>query len=96
MFFAQQHDVGAMVPPQSGKVLSLADLFRELNTLSNQYENRLHYTVNHCRLDAVFERIVDSSEQPPTFANGLGKASLMGSPSTGYIHNGYVETETVT
>ncbi|XP_039958273.1 ATP-binding cassette sub-family A member 13 [Bactrocera tryoni] len=92
----REHDVEAMVPPQSNKVLSLADLFRELNTLSKQYENRLHYTVSHCRLDAVFERILDSSEQPPTIANGLGKSSLMGSPSTGYIHNGYVETETVT
>ncbi|XP_011187899.2 ATP-binding cassette sub-family A member 13 [Zeugodacus cucurbitae] len=92
----REHDVEAMVPPQSNKVLSLADLFRELNTLSNQYENRLHYTVNHCRLDAVFERILDSSEKPSTFANGLSKSGLMGSPSTGYIHNGYVETETVT
>lgn len=77
-------------------MITLADLFSELNSLSEQYEHRLHYTVSHCRLDAVFERILDFSEKHPTLSYGPTKAGLIGSPSTGYIHNGYVETETVT
>ncbi|XP_004523945.1 ATP-binding cassette sub-family A member 13 [Ceratitis capitata] len=92
----RENDVDAMVPPQSQKVITLADLFSELNSLSEQYEHRLHYTVSHCRLDAVFERILDFSEKHPTLSYGPTKAGLIGSPSTGYIHNGYVETETVT
>ncbi|XP_067640945.1 glucosylceramide transporter ABCA12 [Eurosta solidaginis] len=85
-----------MVPNRNYKTLTLTDLFNELKTLSEQYEHRLYYTISHCRLDAVFERILDSSDRPSTFSNGWGKSSSMGSPSSGYIHNGYVETETVT
>lgn len=92
----QENDIEVMPSSNQPKTLTLADLFGELKVLSEQYENRLHYTVSHCRLDAVFEHILDASEQPSTYHKGLSKSALIGSPSTGYIHNGYVETETVT
>ncbi|XP_017472592.1 PREDICTED: ATP-binding cassette sub-family A member 13 [Rhagoletis zephyria] len=92
----QESDSDTSQTTPNDKAITLAGLFTELEALSEQYEGHLHYTVNHCRLDAVFERILDSSEQPSPLSAGLNKSGLMGSPSTGYIHNGYVETETIT
>lgn len=57
---------------------TLAELFRRMNFLTSEYTS-VRFAVNLCRLDTVFEKILDNSE-------------LQG----GYVHNGYVETETIT
>lgn len=77
--------------------LTLSELFHELHDLSQQISASIRYAVNKCKLDAVFERIIDKSDEKIK-ANGysLQSPALDGSASTGYIHNGYIETETVT
>lgn len=73
---------------------TLSQLFHDLNTLSQEVSRNVRYAVNKCKLDAVFERIVDGNENNPR-QNGIKTSpAVLGSLSTGYIHNGYVETET--
>ncbi|XP_061396675.1 glucosylceramide transporter ABCA12 [Musca vetustissima] len=79
---------------------TLSQLFYDLSNLSQQISGCVRYAVNKCKLDAVFERILDKSE-PNNLRRGsvyngvdITTAAMAGSPSTGYIHNGYVETET--
>ncbi|XP_073830918.1 lipid droplet defective [Musca autumnalis] len=92
-----EHDTTTSVitTPNGGHTLS--QLFYDLSTLSQQISGCVRYAVNKCKLDAVFERILDKSEpnnlRRGSVYNGID-AALSGSPSTGYIHNGYVETET--
>ncbi|XP_055915611.1 ATP-binding cassette sub-family A member 13 [Eupeodes corollae] len=57
---------------------TLAELFRRMNFLISE-NTSIRFTINRCRLDTVFEKILDSSD-------------IQG----GYVHNGYVETETIT
>ncbi|XP_059222779.1 ATP-binding cassette sub-family A member 13 [Stomoxys calcitrans] len=81
----------------SKESLTLSQLFHDLSALPQHVSSSLRYAVNRCKLDAVFERILDRSEQSNlrrgSFYNDSDVAAI-GSPSTGYIHNGYVETET--
>ncbi|XP_058985855.1 ATP-binding cassette sub-family A member 13-like [Musca domestica] len=80
---------------------TLSQLFYDLSNLSQQISGCVRYAVNKCKLDAVFERILDKSEPSDlrrgSVYNGIDNntaAAMGGSPSTGYVHNGYVETET--
>lgn len=76
---------------------TLSQLFHDLSSLTQHTSSCVRYAVNKCKLDVVFERILDKSEP-----NNLRRGSVynvvdiatLGTPSTGYIHNGYVETET--
>ncbi|XP_037937529.1 ATP-binding cassette sub-family A member 13 [Teleopsis dalmanni] len=76
--------------------LHLSELFQILNNLTAESNNELRYTVNRCRLDAVFERILDNSDNGNLTNSYTDPSTYLGGPSLGYIHNGYIETETVT
>lgn len=91
-----KHDTTTTVTTTStSEPLTLSELFHELHDLSAQITGSIRYAVNKCKLDAVFERIVDKSDEKIK-ANGykLESPAVEGSASMGYIHNGYIETET--
>ncbi|XP_022208657.2 ATP-binding cassette sub-family A member 13 [Drosophila obscura] len=78
----------------------LSELFAALRDMS---VGITRFSVNRCRFEAVFERILDSSDK--CASNGLQlheqedglpskSAAVSGSLSTGYIHCGYEETTT--
>uniref|UniRef100_A0A1B0AMS1 ABC transporter domain-containing protein n=1 Tax=Glossina palpalis gambiensis TaxID=67801 RepID=A0A1B0AMS1_9MUSC len=79
---------------KSNAHLRLDELFNELSALREEFSDSLRYAVNKCKLDAIFERILSKSNDEPCYA--IKSAAFDGTPSTGYIHNGYIETETVT
>uniref|UniRef100_A0A1A9WA06 ABC transporter domain-containing protein n=1 Tax=Glossina brevipalpis TaxID=37001 RepID=A0A1A9WA06_9MUSC len=74
--------------------LRLDEIFNELTALTEEFSGSLRYAVNKCKLDAIFEKILIKSNDDRPYA--IKSAAFEGTPSTGYIHNGYIETETVT
>lgn len=77
--------------------MQLSELFQQLIELNQKYDQQgLRYAVSKCQMDTVFEIILAKCDE--TAGNNLNNksAALIGSPSTGYTHNGYVETETAT
>ncbi|XP_017150144.1 ATP-binding cassette sub-family A member 13 isoform X1 [Drosophila miranda] len=75
----------------------LSELFAALRDMSVGISR---FSVNRCRFETVFEKILDSSEK--TSSNGLQEdvglpsksPAVGGSLATGYIHCGYEETTT--
>ncbi|XP_037825912.1 phospholipid-transporting ATPase ABCA1-like [Lucilia sericata] len=96
-FENKQEPITTVTTTSTPTALTLSELFHELHDLSQQISGSIRYAVNKCKLDAVFERIIDKSEEKIK-SNGytVQSPALEGSASTGYIHNGYIETETVT
>ena len=81
----------------TSQYLTLSELFHELHDLPQHITGTIRYAVNKCKLDAVFERILDKSDECiKTNGCTLQSPAVEGTAGTGYIHNGYIETETVT